>query len=183
MDSLDEKKHSSEDEQEENVESVQFCKLKKKSKQKFDHYQIWVKSSYDHENNHGSWCFISIDDKKDIVTITGTEENTDKNKIQLIPLLEALEWFNDESSQRKKQITIFTTSNYLVGSIGEWIDKWRKNNFMINEEKERPNADILRKIDVIKHSLNLSVKYLMKENDFSQKAEELSCSSLENFSE
>ncbi len=112
--------------------------------------------------------------------MTGQETNIDKNKIQLIPLLECLEWFNDGDSNdaKKKQLTIFTTSTYLVGVVQEWIDKWKKNNFMINDINERPNASLLRKIEILKQTISVSVKFLIKENDFSQKAEELSYNSL-----
>lgn len=153
-------------------ERVQFCKVKRKSKQKIDNFQIWIRSAFNKENNKGSWCAISIDDKKDITTLSGIEKNCNKNQIELVPLLEILEWIIDES-ERKKHVIIFTNSSYVINVIQEWIDKWKKNNFMINEDKERPNADILRKIDNVKQNMSVTVKLLMKENDFSTKAAEI----------
>lgn len=151
-------------------ENVPFhIERKKDGKEKPENIQAWIKSSY--ENNEGSWSFVYINGKKDIFSFYGKENITDKNRIHLIPLLELMEWIDEPI--KKRNLIVYTTSIYVVNCISEWLDKWKRNDFKIEEKGYRPNSDILRKIDVLRVNTTISVKLLMLENEFSSKADML----------
>lgn len=147
---------------------VQFYrKIKKEDKEKIENIQAWIKTKPD----NGLWAFVFIDNKKEIFSFYGQELSEDKNHLQLIPLIELLEWIDEP--EKKKNLLVYTKSSYVVNCLTEWIDKWKRTDFKIEDKKDRPNADLLRKIDKLKTNITVTVKLLMAENDFSKQSEEL----------
>ena len=138
---------------------------KKDTKEKLESIQAWIKSS------EIKWSFVYVDGRKDIFSLCGIEENVDKNRLILISLLELLEWINDP--EKKKILLVYTNSLYVVNCVSEWMDKWKRFDFKFDDETDRPNADILRKIDVLKSNIDLTVKLLMTEDGLSNLATSL----------
>jgi ribonuclease HI len=146
---------------------VQFYKRRNKESggEKIENIQAWIL------NDGNLWSFIYINNKKEVFSLCGRENTIDKLKNQLHPLIELLEWIDDP--EKKKNVTIYTRSLYIVNCLTEWCDKWRRNNFKIDDNTDRPNADLLRKIDILKTNLSLNVKFLISENDFFKQLKEL----------
>lgn len=71
----------------------------------------------------GGWCSILV--FKDIEKeISGTESWTTNNQMELRAVLEGLRIVN-----RPCDINLYSDSQYVVGSINEWLPGWIKTNF------------------------------------------------------
>ena len=148
---------------------VPFCKKRKKDK-KIDTVNAWIKGNLS-LNKEGRWSFIYTNGTKEIWSMYGDEIDTDKNRVILISLLELMEWIRD--SNNKKNLIVYTNSLYVVNCISEWLNKWKRTDFKVEDDTYRPNSDILRKIDKLKEYINITVKLLTIENEFSNKANSL----------
>jgi hypothetical protein len=136
-------------------------------------------------SNNNKWSFLyTHNDNKETFSIHGEEKSSDKNRIVLIALVELMEWIYNKD--KKKILIVYTNSSYVVNCISDWCDKWRRTNYKINREyianefeysnidcdiqiktMDRPNADILRRIDKLKSHINIVVNRLMVENKYS----------------
>ncbi len=134
---------------------IEFHKVKK-DKRKKENFNVWVDSII------GKWAFIYTDNKKRTTIMNGYEsENLDLNRISLIPFVEFLEWIKDDNKESKKYINLHTNNLYLKSLITEWIDKWKKTQFKIDDQF-RPNTDILKKIEYFKSIMNIQIKFIFK---------------------
>ena len=147
--------------------SIPFYRRRKDTKSKPENVQAWIKCL----NN--SWSFTLIDGNKENFSLYGNveDEKVNINRMNLIPLLELMNWIYDP--KKKKNLTVYCNSSYVVNCMKEWLDKWKRHDFKIDDNTERPYADILRKIDSMRSSIELTVKLLMVEDTFSERASSL----------
>lgn len=77
--------------------------------------------------------------------ISGVEENTTNNRMELRAVIEALKLLT-----RKCNIQVFTDSQYVQKGITEWIHNWRTKNY-----KNVKNSDLWQELDAVsqKHSI------------------------------
>ena len=78
----------------------------------------------------GGWGAVIIENNIE-TELYGKKENTTNNIMEMTAAIKALELFNI-----KKNIILYTDSNYLKLGITNWIDGWKKNNW-INSKKEK----------------------------------------------
>ena len=77
----------------------------------------------------GGWGAIIIEN--DIETeLYGKEDNTTNNIMEMTAAIKALEFFSI-----KKNMILYTDSNYLKLGITSWVYRWKKNNW-VNSKKE-----------------------------------------------
>jgi ribonuclease HI len=82
----------------------------------------------------GSWRVV-IKSESSCDHIHGVEENTNIDRIQLHALLEAIKWIHKTTNHKK--VILNTESLYVKNCICEWIDLWKRNDFIIEEETVR----------------------------------------------
>lgn len=78
----------------------------------------------------GGWGVIIIENNIE-TELSGKEDNTTNNIMEMTAAIKALEYFNI-----KQNIVLYTDSNYLKLGITSWVYKWKKNNW-INSKKEK----------------------------------------------
>lgn len=141
-------------------------------REKIETIQAWILGYYNPgKTPEGVWSATFMDKDKNISSLYGSEKTTDKNRVHLVPLLELLEWIK---SEKKINLIVYSDSLYVVNCVKEWMDKWKRNDFLVGETNElRPNADILKRINELKSSIIIDIKLLMTENEFSKNAREL----------
>jgi len=149
---------------------------KKKDKEKVEDLHVWVKGIFDSDDvvtpKKSAWAFVYIDSKKDVVFVSGEGGESNNDRLQLIPIIEFLEWISGDKC--KRLITFYTSNNYIANVLNEWVDKWRKSDFKLPEGTDRPNADLLRKIDslCLNHT-SLIIKHQFSTNEFTEKVDSL----------
>ena len=144
----------------EEEKKVEFFTSKTKVK-KIETIEAWIKS--DIVKNKGVWCFLYYDSKNEVSCNGFYEELNDKYRIELSNLLELLEWIYDENYT--KNLILHCESLYVINCVGEWIEKWKRNNFLISEGIYRPHTDLLQKIIKYKEKINISFQEYNKDNN------------------
>ncbi len=89
----------------------------------------------------GGWAAIILDGK-DQYNISGCENNTTNNRMELTAPIMAL-----KKIKKKTEITIYTDSKYVKNGITDWIKKWKLNNWRSSSKKTVKNKDLWLKLD------------------------------------
>ena len=90
----------------------------------------------------GGWAAIILDHDLNRVNISGSENNTTTNRMELMAPIMAL-----KKIKNKSEITIFTDSKYVKDGITDWIKKWKLNNWKNSNKKPVKNKDLWIKLD------------------------------------
>ena len=90
----------------------------------------------------GGWAAIILDDNSNQSSISGSENNTTNNRMELLAPIMAL-----KKIKSKSDITIFTDSKYVKDGITDWIKKWKQNNWKSSNKKPVKNKDLWIKLD------------------------------------
>ena len=73
--------------------------------------------------------------------ISGGEESTTNNRMELLAAISALEML-----RRPCSVTLYSDSRYLVDSVEKgWLLSWEKNGF-VRKSKEVPNTDLWKRL-------------------------------------
>ena len=85
----------------------------------------------------GGWAAIILDGNANQLDISGSEENTTNNRMELMAPIKALQKVN-----KTKKVEIYTDSKYVKLGITEWIHKWVKNNWHTSKKEPVKNKDL-----------------------------------------
>ncbi len=98
----------------------------------------------------GGWAAIILYNNSNQSCISGSENNTTNNRMELLAPIMAL-----KKIKRKSEITIFTDSKYVKDGITDWIKKWKVNNWKNSNKKQVKNKDLWIKLDsaCLKHKI------------------------------
>ena len=115
----------------------------------------------------GAWG-VFIDDDEEI-RISGFEEKTTNNRMELTAAIKGLEFVNQEVN-----IVLHTDSKYVMDGITKWIDNWKKNGWKTASRKPVKNADLWMKLDSLVSSRNIEWNWVRghsgnKGNDIADK--------------
>ena len=89
---------------------------------------------------NGGWGAVIEKDGK-IEEISGFQEDTTNNQMELTATIESLKRFKEKSS-----INIYTDSIYVKNGITSWILSWQKNNWKTANGKSVKNQDLWQKL-------------------------------------
>ncbi|MAZ46817.1 MAG: ribonuclease HI [Rickettsiales bacterium] len=85
----------------------------------------------------GGWGAIILDDANNKTVLSGSEEYTTNNKMELTATIKALKYIKPKSN-----IVIFTDSKYVIDGINNWILKWKQNNWKTANKKDVKNKEL-----------------------------------------
>ena len=105
-------------------------------------YTIYTDGACSGNPGPGGWGAVIFDNENKQKNISGSEENTTNNRMELSAAIMALEEVNMNS-----EITIFTDSTYVKNGITEWIKKWQKNEWKSSNKKPVKNKDLWIKLN------------------------------------
>jgi len=76
-------------------------------------------------------------------TISGFEENTTNNKMELVAAIEAL-----KSLKEPCRVELYSDSAYLVNGFEKgWVENWKKNGWINSKKEEVKNQDLWTELD------------------------------------
>ena len=84
----------------------------------------------------GGWG-VFIENSGNVTELSGRDENTTNNRMELKAVIEALKFFTINS-----KLTIHTDSKYVMDSASRWILNWNKNNWKPARKKAETNHDV-----------------------------------------
>ena len=120
----------------------------------------------------GGWAAIILDEKGQS-SISGTENKTTNNRMELMAPIMAL-----KKIKTKSEIMIYTDSRYVKDGITEWIKKWKLNDWKSSNKKPVKNKDLWIKLDNCCKKHNISWKWVKAHagNKFNDLVDELAVS-------
>ena len=80
-------------------------------------------------------------------TISGFEENTTNNKMELSAAIEALKTIKEPC-----EVELYSDSAYLVnGFLKHWVSNWKRNGWMTASKEEVKNINLWKELDRLAH--------------------------------
>ena len=89
----------------------------------------------------GGWG-VFIENSGNVTELSGRDENTTNNRMELKAVIEALKFFTINS-----KLTIHTDSKYVMDGASRWIINWKKNNWKTAQKKNVKNKDLWIELD------------------------------------
>ena len=90
----------------------------------------------------GGWAALIIDNNQERI-LSGNNEMTTNNRMELLAVIKALESINHHL-----EITIYTDSKYVINGITSWIKKWKTNDWKNSSKTTVKNIDLWKILDV-----------------------------------
>lgn len=101
---------------------------------------IYTDGACDPNPGPGGWAVLLRYGKHEKV-LTGSEQNTTNNRMELTAAIQAL-----KALKRSSQVVFFTDSEYLKKGITEWLSGWRARNWR-RKGGALANADLWQALD------------------------------------
>ncbi len=89
----------------------------------------------------GGWGAVIIRDGAIVSELSGSEERSTNNRMELTAAVEVL-----RSIKETARIDLYTDSVYLKSGITDWINKWQLNDWRTADRKEVKNSDLWRQL-------------------------------------
>ena len=93
----------------------------------------------------GGWGAY-IDNAGLITELSGREEDTTNNRMELKAVIEALNSFTN-----KTNLNLYTDSKYVMDGSSKWIENWKKNGWKTAQKKVVKNQDLWIELDKLVH--------------------------------
>lgn len=105
--------------------------------------QIYTDGACSGNPGPGGWGAI-LRYKKTDKEISGFEENTTNNRMELTAAIKAL-----ESLKRKVSADLYTDSEYVRQGMQSWLPKWKAKSWRLSSGGEVKNRDLWERLDAL----------------------------------
>ncbi len=106
--------------------------------------QIYTDGSCHTQQRVGGWAAI-IFWKKEKIELTGFEKDTTHNAMEILAVLEALDFLEKENNNTFTKIEIISDSQYVV-RILERKEKLKANNFLTKKNTPIRNVELVKRL-------------------------------------
>lgn len=120
--------------------------------------QIYTDGSCRSNTGKGGWAAIILKEGTIIQSISGSQERTTNNRMELLAAIEALKWIHAQSIN--EEITFFTDSTYLSRGMTEWTRGWKKRQWKMVNGQAMKNADLWQSLDALAITLKIKWKWV-----------------------
>ena len=140
-------------------------------------YTIYTDGACSGNPGPGGWGAVIFDNDNKQKNISGSEENTTNNRMELSAAIMALEEVNTNS-----EITIYTDSTYVKNGITEWVLKWKENGWKNSNKEPVKNKDLWEKLDNLCEQNTINWKWVKghASNKYNNLADELAAKAIKN---
>ena len=140
-------------------------------------YTIYTDGACSGNPGPGGWGAVIFDNDNKQKNISGSEENTTNNRMELLAAIMALEEVNTNS-----EITIYTDSTYVKNGITEWVLKWKENGWKNSNKEPVKNKDLWEKLDNLCEQNIMNWKWIKghSSNKYNNLADELATKAIKN---
>ena len=105
----------------------------------------------------GGWAVV-INTSKECYTLSGNEQLTTNNRMELKAILEAFKKIIKKESKLTKSnntYDIYSDSAYVVNTINNnWIEAWKKNNWQTTKNEDVKNKDLWEEFNELRNTAN-----------------------------
>lgn len=107
----------------------------------------------------GGWGVVAYRDQEEVHCACGGDRNTTNNAMELLALLEALEYVLKHHPITPAKI--YTDSTYARDCAMTWVDGWVKRNWRLKGDRPIANLDVIKAIYFAKQKLpNVSILWV-----------------------
>jgi len=140
-------------------------------------YTIYTDGACSGNPGPGGWGAVIFDNENKQKNISGSEENTTNNRMELSAAIMALKEVNKNS-----EITIYTDSTYVKNGITEWVLKWKENGWKNSNKEPVKNKDLWEKLDNLCEQNTINWKWVKghASNKYNNLADELATKAIKN---
>ena len=101
----------------------------------------------------GGWAAVIIEDKNE-KTISGSEQLTTNNRMELSAVINALKEVGSA------ELDIYTDSKYVKNGIESWIKNWKINGWMTAAKQPVKNKDLWLELDILVSKKEIEWKWV-----------------------
>lgn len=126
----------------------------------------------------GGWAAIILDGEE-ADQLTGGEQHTTNNRMELRAALEAL-----KSLDSSTDVTLHTDSAYLSNAFNQgWLDSWQENNWQTSSNDDVKNKQLWKALldQADRHDVDWIWVKGHADNELNNMADELAVSAMEEF--
>jgi len=100
-------------------------------------YVIYTDGACSGNPGPGGWGAVILNEEENDINISGKEQSTTNNRMELVAPIMAL-----KKIKKNSKIIIYTDSIYLKNGITTWIKNWEKNGWKNANKKPVKNKDL-----------------------------------------
>ena len=100
---------------------------------------VFADGSCEPLSRRGGWAFVAYRDATEIASAFGGVEDTANNTMELIALLNAIQWIEENATEQA--VTLWTDSTYAADGCNRWRHIWKNNGW----KKITPNAKMRKR--------------------------------------
>ena len=133
-------------------------------------YIIYTDGACSGNPGPGGWGAVIFNQDNNQKNISGKENDTTKNRMELMAPIMSLKKIEPNS-----EITIYTDSTYVKNGITEWKKRWKKNEWKGANKKPIKNKDLWIKLDNLCKNKKIIWKWVKghSNNKYNNLADEL----------
>jgi ribonuclease HI len=140
-------------------------------------YVIYTDGACSGNPGPGGWGAVILSEEKNDTNISGKENSTTNNRMELMAPIMAL-----KKIKKTSQIVIYTDSIYLKNGITTWIKNWEKNGWKSANKKPVKNKDLWLTLNELskKHIINWKWVKAHAGNKYNEIADKLATEAIRN---
>lgn len=125
----------------------------------------------------GGWGVVVLQDGQRVRELSGGEDDTTNNRMELTAALEALRALPDGAS-----VDLHTDSTYVRNGITKWIAGWREHGWRTSDDADVKNVDLWQALDaaVLRHDLRWHWVRGHAGNAHNERADELASAAIKS---
>lgn len=98
----------------------------------------------------GGYAFVILQDGKEVLKLSGCEEQTTNNKMELKAIVRALQHITNEFVMKNIVVTIYSDSAYCINPIEKgWIKFWESNNWKTKSNEPIKNSELWKQLFIL----------------------------------
>ncbi|MFW6381037.1 MAG: ribonuclease HI [Bacillota bacterium] len=97
----------------------------------------------------GGYAAVIIDDRGER-RVSGFEEETTNNRMELKAVIQALKTLDQQS-----MVEIYSDSNYVIQGISSWLDNWEQNGWKTSGNRPVKNQDLWQELNRLRQEYQL----------------------------
>lgn len=107
----------------------------------------------------GGWAAVILDNGNDPREMSGGDESTTNNRMELTAVIGALGYVMDKFGT-DISIDVYTDSQYVQKGISEWMPRWVRKGWKTAAGKPVKNKDLWLELKTLNEGLNVEWKWV-----------------------
>ena len=103
----------------------------------------------------GGWGAVITTPDGKVTELTGGEERSSNNRMELMGPIIALERLDPGSS-----VTLYSDSQYVVNGITDWIDGWKRKGWINTQKQPVKNRELWERLDAVRSRHKVTFEWI-----------------------